>query len=1192
MREPALQEIIQFISTGKQSGSVYGLKGSAGSYVVASCVKRGSPTIIRVEPDSDAAAISARDAGFFLGLDETPDLTINNKVCHYPATLTQPYSFAAFESDVWINRAAAIYNLSEGARPQVLTISLDSLLRKVIPRKSFSSTLLSLYVGQELEREYILEALTDAGFRRAPLVEDVGDFSVRGYIIDLFSPLYLNPVRIEQSGDLVESIRFFDPVSQRSKDSVQEITISPVNTFIIHESSIEKGIERFVEACEIHGVEKRIRQGLVEDLRMRMRFPGAENYLSYFFDSLDPITSYFSDDSILILPDAEITKRALEELWDEIEQGYKNALESGVPVPQPTDLYLSPEKLLEELNRFRNIVFGDLEVAGDEKPGLRLDCVLNSDIRSTLVKSQAFDTAMASLVRKFTSWRDSGCEVNLISHTQGQATRLLKLLEPYSIGLDFGNRQFSVESHVSEIAPAISLYVGELASGFRAEQAGLVFVTEEEIFGARVRASSKKRARGLFISSLDDLSEGEAVVHEDYGIGIFRGLLKKEFDGIVSEVMVIEYAGGDLLYHPVERLQSIQKYVSGSDLGPRIDRLGGKGWEKTKARIKKSIKEMAKDLLEIYAKRQTATRSPYGRIDDDFAAFEASFEFEETPDQAKAIQEVMESLDSDRPMDRLVCGDVGYGKTEVAIRAAFRVVMDGKQAAVLVPTTVLAQQHYETFCKRFKGYPIVVDVLSRFRSPAEQKEIIERLADGKIDLVVGTHRLLQKDIRFRDLGLLVLDEEQRFGVAHKERIKKFRAHIDVLTLTATPIPRTLNLSLSGIRDLSIIETPPANRRSIRTYVMRQSDEAVKDAISRELGRGGQVFYLHNRVQTIYQRAASLQRLIPEARIGVAHGQMADGELEQVMLDFVNGNLNTLVCTSIIESGLDIPRANTIVIERADTLGLADLYQLKGRVGRSHVRAYAYLMTPPETLMTADAVKRLAVIQEHTELGQGFRVAMRDMEIRGAGNILGTSQSGHVGQVGYEMYLDLLEEAVREMKGEPPEEKIDPEIHLKIQAIIPDDYVPDPKQRMNLYKKLSKASNQNDIDETEDEIIDLYGKEPVEVVQLISLMKIRLQMKELGLLKLDYTVRELVFSFAPDPKINPGLIIELVKSDKRMRLIPGDRLGYKLTDEEIGQRVDICFSLLQRLKSLTEPVTDSFGATLKNAVNKKVMIRRA
>ena len=1191
MSEQNLEEIIRFMSSAKQPGAVYGMKGSLGSYLLASAVKRGAPTIVKIELDSDSAAVSARDIRFFLGLNETSESTIDTRICHYPSTLTQPYSFAAFESEVWINRAAALYSLADGIKPRALTISLDSLLRRMVPRKSFGSTLLNLRVGQELEREYILEALTDAGFRRGPLVEDVGDFSVRGYIIDLFSPLYFNPIRIEQSGDTVESIRFFDPVSQRSKDSVQEIIISPVHTFIIQESTVEKGLERFVAACEHHGVEKRVRQGLMDDLRLRTRFPGAENYLSYFFETLEPLTSYFPPDATLILPDTESMSRVVEETWEEIEQGYKNALESGLPAPHPHDLYLSADELMQQLNRFRRIVFGELEIGEASEETFRVDCFSNADIRPTLVKSQAFDTAMANLVRKFSSWREAGCSVSLISHTQGQATRLLKLLEPYHVGLDLGGDKFALPDGASGSGPSISLYVGDLSSGFRAERSGLVFLTEEEIFGARVRASSKKRARGLFVSSLDDLSEGESVVHEDYGIGIFRGLLKKEFDGVASEVMVIEYAGGDLLYHPVERLQSIQKYVSGSDIAPRIDRLGGKGWEKTKARIKKSIKEMAKDLLEIYAKRQTAVRPPYGRIDDDFAAFEASFEFEETADQAKAIQDVMESLDSDRPMDRLVCGDVGYGKTEVAIRAAFRVVMDGKQAAVLVPTTVLAQQHYETFCKRFKGYPIVVEALSRFRNAAEQKEIVEKLAAGKIDLVVGTHRLLQKDVHFKDLGLLVLDEEQRFGVAHKERIKKFRAHIDVLTLTATPIPRTLNLSLSGIRDLSIIETPPANRRSIRTHVLRQSDEAVKEAIGRELGRGGQVFYLHNRVQTIYQRAASLQRLVPEARIGVAHGQMGDGELEQVMLDFIAGNLNTLVCTSIIESGLDIPRANTIVIERADTLGLADLYQLKGRVGRSHVRAYAYLLTPPETLMTADAVKRLAVIQEHTELGQGFRVAMRDMEIRGAGNILGTSQSGHVGQVGYEMYLDLLEDAVREMKGEPQEEKIDPEIHLKIEALIPDDYVPDPKQRMNLYKKLSKASNQNDIDETEDEIIDLYGKQPLEVVQLISLMRIRFQMKELGLLKLDYAPRELMFSFAPEPKIDPARFIQFVQDDPRMRLIPGDRFGYKLTNDEIDQRIDVCFKILGRLKGIMETEDGPTGYAMKNSPEKRFVIRR-
>jgi len=658
--------------------------------------------------------------------------------------------------------------------------------------------------------------------------------------------------------------------------------------------------------------------------------------------------------------------------------------------------------------------------------------------------------------------------------------------------------------------------------------------------------------------------EGEAVVHEDYGIGIFRGLAHKEFDGVPGEVMVIEYSGGDLLYHPVERLQVIQKYISGSDASPSIDRLGGKGWAKTNAKVKRSIREMARELLELYAKRQVAAREPYSRMDETFSAFEAAFEFEETPDQARAIQDVMESMDSDRPMDRVVCGDVGYGKTEVALRAAFRAIMDGKQVAVLVPTTVLAQQHFETFTRRFNSYPIAVDVLSRFRGPAEQKDVLHKLEKGTLDLVIGTHKLLQKDIAFKELGLLVVDEEHRFGVAHKERIKRYKAHVDVLTLTATPIPRTLNMSLTGIRDLSVIETPPANRHSIRTHVLKQSDEVIREALLRELNRGGQAFYLHNRVQTIYRRAEVLRRLVPEARFGVAHGQMADRELEEVMLDFVTGRVNVLVCTSIIESGLDIPRANTIIIERADTFGLADLYQLRGRVGRSHVRAYAYMLTPPETLLTPDAIKRLAVIQEYSNLGQGFRIAMRDMEIRGAGNILGTSQSGHVGQVGYEMYLDLLEQAIQEIKGEPAPTRIDPEIRLKLAAFIPEEYVPDTQQRMNLYKRLSKASENTEIDEIEEEIFDLYGKAPTPVFHLLKIMRIRLIMKELRILRLDYNQQEMVLSFDAETPVNPAILVVWAQKDYRVRLLPGDRLGFRTGNLEEAERIQAAFKVLQVL----------------------------
>jgi transcription-repair coupling factor (superfamily II helicase) len=753
--------------------------------------------------------------------------------------------------------------------------------------------------------------------------------------------------------------------------------------------------------------------------------------------------------------------------------------------------------------------------------------------------------------------------------------------------LNYQGAGFQASTLESSPAPGVYLYVGPLTSGFRIEEIGIVALTEEEIFGPRVRATLRKHAKGVFISSLTDLLEGEAVVHENYGIGIFRGLTRKEFEGVIGEVMVIEYAGGDILYHPVERLQSIQKFISGSESPPRVDRLGTKGWEKTKAKIKKSIREMAKELLEIFAHRQLSSRPPYSPMDQNFAEFEASFEFEETMDQSKAIQEVMESLDSDRPMDRLICGDVGYGKTEVAIRAAFRVMMDGKQVAILVPTTVLAQQHFDTFSRRFSNYPVNIEMISRFRTSAEQKEILMKLEHGKVDLIIGTHRLLQKDVKFKDLGLLVLDEEQRFGVTHKEKIKKYKTHVDVLTLTATPIPRTLNMSLTGLRDMSIIETPPTNRQAVRTHILKQSDDVVREAIVKELNRGGQVFYLHNRVQTIYQRSSKLQRLVPEARIGVAHGQQSDGDLERVMLAFVTGGINVLVCTSIIESGLDIPRSNTIIIERADTFGLADLYQLRGRVGRSNVRAYAYLLTPPETLMTSDAVKRLAVIQEHSELGQGFKVAMRDMEIRGAGNILGASQSGHVNQVGYEMYLQLLEETVREIKGEPPEERVDPEIHLKVEAFIPEDYIPEVNQRMNFYKRLSRASSHAEIDGIEEEIVDLYGRSPEQVNALFGIMKLRLVMKELRILKLDYVKGSLVISFDQSTTVTPGSLIKWVQKEPSAQLAPGDKLIYQIGLIDSTQRANVGFKILSELLNLTKDETIDETSLNRNSVETKV-----
>ncbi len=1162
----SVQEAINILSSHGDNAGLYGVRGSALALLIGSAIKKGSGPFVVVHPDAESANLYTGDVRFFAGWKEGDREPLEDPVLLYPDSDRSPYAFAGYESDIWAARLRVLLRLAERRIPHVLTVALEGLTRKVPPREIVRGSAMVLTIGQDMDRDKMLKALTAAGYVRVPLVEDMGEFSARGYIVDIFSPLYGLPLRIEQVGDSIESIRFFDPTTQRSGSELFEAIIGPVHPIVLTDGERAEGARRLIDLCDEHGVERRLRQRIMDDFDQGIRFAGSDNFLSLFYSHLETLFDYLPADSVIVLPDRDRLVKMFEDLEEQIFRGRQAAAESGYPVPESKDVYVGRSDFEKKLRGFRTVSIGELEVIESNRKSVRIPCILNSDIRREIEHATTHDAGMKYLVQKLRRWTDDGFEVLIVSNTKGQANRLLHLLQPYKLSMDFLGEESIPRLLDWDFVPGIRLLVGGLSSGFRLEDVGLAIITEEEIFGKRVRAPKTKKLSGAFLSSFTDLAEGDAVVHQDYGIGIFRGLARKEFEGQEGEVMVIEYAGGDILYQPLHRLHVIQKYVSASEGPPPIDRLGGKGWEKTKARIKRSIKEMAAELLNIFARRQITHREPYSPCLDDYAAFEASFEFEETPDQAKAIQEVMESMDSDRPMDRLVCGDVGYGKTEVALRAAFRAIMDSKQVAVLVPTTVLAQQHYETFKRRFSNYPICVEMLSRFKSPRDQKVVLEGLRSGKVDLVVATHKLLQEGVSFKNLGLLVIDEEHRFGVAHKERIKKYKSQVDVLTLTATPIPRTLNLSLSGIRDLSVIETPPADRKSIRTYVVRQSDEVIKEAIERELQRGGQVFFLHNRVQSIYRRASAVKALVPSAAVAVAHGQMASKELEKVMVDFVKGKYNVLVCTSIIESGLDIPKANTIIIERADTFGLADLYQIRGRVGRSDARAYAYLLTPPESAMTTDAIKRLAVIQDHSSLGQGFRIAMRDMEIRGAGNILGASQSGHVSQVGYEMYLELLEEAVHELKGEPVSPRIDAEVHLKVNAQIPDSYIPDTRQRMNFYRRLSKASSGSEIDEIEQEMVDLYGHEPQEVVRFIKIMSIRALMCDLGVSRIDYNNHEFILSFDSTTPIEPARIVQWIQSDRKARLLTENRLAYKVGDLSEDGRIEKCWGLLELIRS--------------------------
>jgi transcription-repair coupling factor (superfamily II helicase) len=791
---------------------------------------------------------------------------------------------------------------------------------------------------------------------------------------------------------------------------------------------------------------------------------------------------------------------------------------------------------------------------------------------------------MAPLARTLREWLDTGQRVAIACHQQPQAERLKDLLAPYKIPCFIseagfrdaiipppqpspaGAGSFTPPPSGGRPGGGLLILLGDLSRGFRLPHSRLVLIAEEELFGKRVRRRtvSEMRKKQL-LASMAELKPGDYMVHIDHGIGLYRGLQHISVGSVGGDFLLLEYAGSDKLFLPVDRLGLVQRYVGPEGSHPALDKLGGVSWEKSKGKARKNIEELAGELLEIYARRQLSEGFSFSPPDEMYREFEASFAWEETPDQLSAIQDVLADMQHSKPMDRLICGDVGYGKTEVALRGAFKSALDGKQVGILVPTTILAQQHYETFHERLKDYPVTVEVLSRFRTPKEQKAILERLKKGDIDIIIGTHRLLQKDVAFKDLGLMIIDEEQRFGVKDKERLKSFRAVVDVMTLTATPIPRTLYMSMMGIRDLSIIDTPPVDRLAVKTVVSRFSEELIREAVLRELRRGGQVFFVHNRVQTIGKRAELLAALVPEAKIAVGHGQMGEHELEKVMLGFMHGETNLLLCTTIIESGLDIPNANTLIVDHADKFGLSQLYQLRGRVGRSTQRGYAYLLIPGEAAISSDARERLRVLQEISELGAGFRIATHDMEIRGAGDMLGNRQSGTVTEIGFELYNQMLEETIARMRGEENIEMVEPEINLKVPAFLPEAYVKDAGQRLVIYKKLTQAENEDDVLDVQNEVIDRFGKYPLATSYLFEIMKLRVMLKKLVVRQIDFDGRAVIIAFHPRTPAPPDTIIGMMRSEpKKYQFTPDYKLVCTLKDTSFEAILEMAKSVLKRL----------------------------
>ncbi|MGH8013029.1 MAG: transcription-repair coupling factor, partial [Candidatus Binataceae bacterium] len=967
-------------------------------------------------------------------------------------------------------------------------------------------------------------------------------------------PLYHRPVRFELEDDLVTSVRHFDPATQRSHGEIEEATV--IRTRYVPAQALRDGHlpERVALRCADIGMVRKETAELTETLENGLLFPGVELLMPYLYDdALGSVFDYLPENTtVWMLDPGRVLAEALR-LSERVVNEAAAAQAKPIFYPPPESLYLSPDEFEHRISAFIAVEAGSLITVSAPHEGWATPVEIKSQASLKLGATELTGGHGAP------SFEPLAVELNEVRRGQGralmvveganQAARLRRHLEAYDLEVNTECRSFAELLRWPDFRPVIM--EGEIAAGTVLQKDGLYIYSEEELFGEpRPRRRSRPTAKGALLN-LDELRPDDFVVHIDHGIAKYRGLKHLKVSDTEGDFLNLEYAGNDTMYVPVERINLVQRYVGGDSVEPKLDKLGGGSWDRVKNRTKQAVLAMASDLLDIYAAREVAEGHSFPHPGRDYEEFVSRFEFEETPDQAAAIDEVVRDLARPKPMDRLICGDAGFGKTEVALRAAFMCVMDGRQVAVLVPTTVLAEQHWNNFNSRFKDYPVRVEMVSRFRSAKENKVVIEDLRRGKVDIVIGTHRLLQSDVEFPRLGLLIIDEEHRFGVADKERIKRFRKLVEVLTMTATPIPRTLHMAMLGIRDLSVIQTPPPDRQAIRTFVAHFDDGLIRDVILRELNRRGQVFFVHNRVENISYIARHLRSLVPEAKLAVAHGQMKEHELEAVMREFIENHINVLVCSAIIESGLDIPNANTMIINRADHFGLAQLYQLRGRVGRSRRKAYAYLLIPGEHIITRDAKRRIDALRElvEAESGGGFKLSMRDLEHRGAGNLLGREQSGEIAAVGFELYTEMMEQAIRELRGEPARPDYEPELRLGIPAYIPDSFVPDENERLLLYRRMARANQPQDLDEMRDEMRDRFGPIPTLIENLIAAMNLRRRMKDLMILSAVMKGGQLEIKLHPDAPVDTAMLAALANANRdNMRLTPSYQVMVRLKSE--------------------------------------------
>ncbi len=1074
------------LGMGASAPRVAGLTPPAKAMCVAATVGR-TPVALIVPTDADVERMTV-DARFFLAaLEGLSDADVERAVLPLPSQEVDPYRGLKPHFDIASARARALHGLASGGARLVIA-SAAALLPRLSQPKRLTRTSIVLTPGQDISPTALGDLLTEAGYTRQDPVDESGEFCIRGGVVDFYPAGATEPIRLEFIGDTIESIRAYDPATQRSHAPLDRAAIVPL-------------------------------QELPGDSRDDEQVDRTATVLDYF--AAGPTVFVSEPDEV----DAQGRK-----VWEQLDASYQEAIRKSQRALTPSALMVDWETIAAWLSR--STALETLALNEQESGAMHIACQPSVELAGRV----------QDWVDEIRRGRERGDTLVFIAHSPGRAERTIELLADYDI--------FAVPIERGEDAHAASLLVGvgHLSRGFRLPDAQLQLWAETDVFEEERKVHERRKsATRTFLSDFRDLKAGDLVVHVDHGIGLFAGLKRIDVGLEPQEFMELRYAAEDKLFVPVERLDLVQKYNGASR--PALDRLGGTSWEKAKTRVKKAMRDMAEELLKLYAARKAVAGYAFSADTHWQQEFEDAFEWELTPDQRTAIADIKGDMESPSTMDRLLCGDVGYGKTEVAMRAAFKAVMDGKQVAFLAPTTILAFQHQKTLKDRFAAFPVRTDMLSRFRSKAEQKTTLEDLGAGKVEIVVGTHRLLSKDVQFRDLGLLVVDEEQRFGVAHKERIKQLRRKVDVLTMTATPIPRTLNMSLAGIRDMSIIETPPRDRLSIQTNVVKFDQAVISRAIRTEMERGGQVYFVHNRVESIYSLGNLITRLVPEARLAIGHGQMSEETLERVMVDFVAYKYDVLLATTIIENGLDIANANTIIVNRADRYGLSQLYQLRGRVGRSDRRAYAYLLIPPEESLSPVAKKRLAAIREFSDLGSGFRVAALDLEIRGAGNLLGGEQSGHIEAVGFDMYMKLLEQTIKELKGEEIEDDVRAAVNLRVDLRVDEGYIPDVNQRLTVYRRVAAVRNEQELDRIMDEVRDRYGPPPESVLNLAQYASIRLLADRIRVESIDREGQIVVIKFRPDARLDPTWLLRVIQSRRDVLLLPPATLKLDLKAAE-------------------------------------------